>query len=64
MTRWWLFQSCNRLNTRNTDTVYQHVNGCETGKIRLNLLVVCEIECIRSIDCFYYALNMNIEYRQ
>lgn len=32
MTRWWLFQSCNRLNTRNNDTVYHHLNGYQTGK--------------------------------
>lgn len=32
MTRWWLFQSCNRLNTRNNDTVYHHLNGYPTGK--------------------------------
>lgn len=32
MTRWWLFQSCNRLNSRNSDAVCHHLNGCQTGK--------------------------------
>lgn len=28
MTRWWLFQSCNRLNNRNNDETCHHINGC------------------------------------